>query len=596
MLFRSLLGIIAGFMGLLFLLLGLFYLSGFCLEREEKSENNKCKSIYKLNKAIYNMKKSGKVANSKKVNGKQNKRGLLIVGIVIIALIILVLFLRYYNKPLFSPANVNCNSDINQDGRVNSADVAILNSYWQQNCSVANNWCGRTDVNRDGVNDLSDLTIVSANIGIDCAIRVNVQRVVTDLGNGNKQVQLMITSGLKAIAIREGSPDSLQIDKYTLSDNYEVSAFKESENTWIIADRGKAVNDVVLTYTAVSNVDTIDGTYYFVGADGFKSAAVGVESSAMSDFPAEDVGNANITIISPSAGESGSSVPIIILAPGSSSIYYSVVSSDNSYNQDFDYPDTNNLNLSDGSYTIRAFADYPDGTFKKAMLSFVVDSRLDVPAQGFSFEDVNDSLLWKSPEGDVNGMEVTGTNGLRFTRNDAFTISLWFRTTDGNFDNLSSCTFAQFPPGAVSPLFANYFMPYVGEMGTKGAGYILGVRGGCLEFLTTMTGPSATIPYDLNDNDWHQVAVVPGADGGIFLDGAKIKSGVTDYYTYFAENTPAVGKFFSDSSQSKSFEGSIEDVRVFGRALSAEEVSKIYNYRVWNVYNPRGEGVGGPVS
>jgi len=35
---------------------------------------------------------------------------------------------------------------------------------------------------------------------------------------------------------------------------------------------------------------------------------------------------------------------------------------------------------------------------------------------------------------------------------------------------------------------------------------------------------------------------------------------------------------------------------VFGRALSAEEVSKIYNYRVWNVYNPRGEGVGGPVS
>ncbi|MBN2511681.1 MAG: hypothetical protein JXB18_01970, partial [Sedimentisphaerales bacterium] len=54
--------------------------------------------------------------------------------------------------------------DITQDGTIDMADLLELARHWlQADCSVNNNWCDMTDLNRSGKTDLSDFAILSGN-------------------------------------------------------------------------------------------------------------------------------------------------------------------------------------------------------------------------------------------------------------------------------------------------------------------------------------------------------------------------------------------------------------------------------------------------
>ena len=59
-----------------------------------------------------------------------------------------------------------CNgSDINRNGIVNSADQAILNSFWGNTTCKPSSWCNNSDINRNGEVGLGDSVLFGNNLG-----------------------------------------------------------------------------------------------------------------------------------------------------------------------------------------------------------------------------------------------------------------------------------------------------------------------------------------------------------------------------------------------------------------------------------------------
>jgi len=61
-------------------------------------------------------------------------------------------------------------TDINKDGVVDGLDTSILSqNYGRTDCSEANEWCDGADLNKDGSVSISDLAILKSNMGrTDC--------------------------------------------------------------------------------------------------------------------------------------------------------------------------------------------------------------------------------------------------------------------------------------------------------------------------------------------------------------------------------------------------------------------------------------------
>ena len=97
-------------------------------------------------------------------------------------------------------------------------------------------------------------------------------------------------------------------------------------------------------------------------------------------------------------------------------------------------------------------------------------------------------------------------------------------------------------------------------------------------------GPELGHDYYL-DGDWHHVAVVMGTDfNKMYIDGAQ----VSGRYPWTVGGSPASGGCMWPSSisrveigrdylQSGFFDGAIDEVRVYGRALSATEVNQLHS-------------------
>lgn len=80
------------------------------------------------------------------------------------------------------------------------------------------------------------------------------------------------------------------------------------------------------------------------------------------------------------------------------------------------------------------------------------------------------------------------------------------------------------------------------------------------------------------DNVWHLITVVANRTtgvGSIYLDGSSVASGTirTDFNTTAAL---AIGSYIPPDATRFHFPGSIDDVRIYNRALSAAEVAALY--------------------
>ena len=96
-------------------------------------------------------------------------------------------------------------------------------------------------------------------------------------------------------------------------------------------------------------------------------------------------------------------------------------------------------------------------------------------------------------------------------------------------------------------------------------------------------GQRAVVPRAVvADGKWHHVTLVYSQDKQtkLYIDGGSIQSSVyaPPVSSFVSTNRVAIGGFVSNScSQNHNFQGQIDDVRIYNRAITETEVKQLYN-------------------
>jgi len=158
------------------------------------------------------------------------------------------------------------------------------------------------------------------------------------------------------------------------------------------------------------------------------------------------------------------------------------------------------------------------------------------------------------------------------------TISLWFKCNVNQFQVLTSVG-----PYGVSNNYS-WVSIYMLADGKIGGGYAAN-NGGSVYLKTT------TAPY--NDNSWHHLALTlngvygPGSFVQLYIDGVEVSTTLdTAYSTSLSsiQGTFRIGhsRLGNINSNAYNVNGSIDQVRIFNKALSAAEVTTLYNETACN--------------
>src|SRR3989344_650953 len=144
-----------------------------------------------------------------------------------------------------------------------------------------------------------------------------------------------------------------------------------------------------------------------------------------------------------------------------------------------------------------------------------------------------------------------------------FSLSAWFKTSD------IANTIAG--KGGTYALGKRYFVGVSSDCGGKIKGEIDD------DSVKKFVCSSAA----LNDNTWHHVTLVrEGTSLRLYEDGQQntAPTDITGYGSLTSSRPFTIGSLFNESSgaQSDFLTGSVDDVRVYNRALSASEVSEVY--------------------
>jgi type II secretory pathway pseudopilin PulG len=121
--------------------------------------------------------------------------------------------------------------------------------------------------------------------------------------------------------------------------------------------------------------------------------------------------------------------------------------------------------------------------------------------------------------------------------------------------------------------------------GVVGYEMLLMTASGLIEvFIGTPNGyVSVDSNTKVNDGNWHHIVVTRNeADIRIYVDGVLDRTASS--YTGSVENTSNLFLGRYSPTAIRFFNGSIDDVRIYNRALSASEISQIYNSYVYNRY------------
>ncbi|WP_245539628.1 LamG-like jellyroll fold domain-containing protein [Pontibacter roseus] len=171
--------------------------------------------------------------------------------------------------------------------------------------------------------------------------------------------------------------------------------------------------------------------------------------------------------------------------------------------------------------------------------------------------------------GKDTGLDIKESPNFNWAANETFSIELWVRTeasTAGNkvfIGRFAKDSPSQWWVGAFDDGTAAFVMRDIGFEG--------------VDILNQ--GPK------LNDGAWHQVvAVRDGASGmsRLFVDGQKVGEGRHVFQNDFSSRSPVnIGYLNASISNSYSFDGDLDEVKLFGRALSEEEIQQRY----FEVYN-----------
>jgi len=156
---------------------------------------------------------------------------------------------------------------------------------------------------------------------------------------------------------------------------------------------------------------------------------------------------------------------------------------------------------------------------------------------------------------------VSSTNS--FANPQLFTLSVWFKTSSAGGHKILSLEDAQTGQGSSSSDRALY-------IGTDGKLYFLIWNGSAQTIVSTGT---------VTDNKWHFASVTYNAGNStLYMDGAVVgsKSATAQTYTGYWRLGSYLSPGVWPNAANGYFQGALDDVRIYNRALSAQEVALLY--------------------
>ncbi|MCK4634767.1 MAG: LamG domain-containing protein, partial [Candidatus Aenigmarchaeota archaeon] len=186
---------------------------------------------------------------------------------------------------------------------------------------------------------------------------------------------------------------------------------------------------------------------------------------------------------------------------------------------------------------------------------------------GVSLDNITTGKYGKGLEfdGDNDYIQIAGDSSLK--PNSTLTITAWIKAA--NTDS----------GGAEVASMGDDYMLRVSTNGNLFFGFWMG----------TTWRTSSTTGVDVLDNQWHQVVVTKSATNQKFyVDDweASLATGGshTDNITYVHDPNFYIGKQ-GDGNPNFDFDGSIDEVRIYNRALSADEINASYNNGAYRLKN-----------
>jgi len=142
--------------------------------------------------------------------------------------------------------------------------------------------------------------------------------------------------------------------------------------------------------------------------------------------------------------------------------------------------------------------------------------------------------------------------------NNDFTISLWFQTTDAWAYILDERV----------PYERGYGLTISGDP----IGFSFGVQDGIAN------GNSVFPQIAVNNGKWHNViAVRKGTTLYLYVDGNLLDSKTGTLINIGSANTINIGKRYTNTAAEAYYDGIIDDLRIYNRALSDSEIQTLYN-------------------
>ncbi|OKL38397.1 hypothetical protein A3841_06660 [Pontibacter flavimaris] len=163
-----------------------------------------------------------------------------------------------------------------------------------------------------------------------------------------------------------------------------------------------------------------------------------------------------------------------------------------------------------------------------------------------------------------DGLDVVEIRNFNWDANESFSIELWMRSTASTAGNRVLIG------RDAKDSEAHWWLGLDGE--GRAIFTLLDLEWGGPK-LSNGSGPK------LNDDRWHQVVAVRNGGSGlteVYVDGERVNAMTHTYTNGFASRSPVNIGYLKDGG-GYYYEGLLDEVKLFGRVLSAEEIKQRYN-------------------
>jgi hypothetical protein len=225
-----------------------------------------------------------------------------------------------------------------------------------------------------------------------------------------------------------------------------------------------------------------------------------------------------------------------------------------------------------------------------AALAFGLSVSANVMAQVPSYVPTNGLVGWWPFNGNANDESGNGNNGtvgsgITLTTDRFLNINSAYTFSGNGFIQLfqdpiignSNFTISVWLKSSDVPIERNAILSWGSTSITNGGVYLFYYGNGTIEFdATNIGGPSA--PGSVNDNLWHQVIIVNTSGTiNIFIDGILSSTG-----SLSPNITSSSNAYIGSNSGQYFFNGQLDDIGIWNRALNQGEITSLYNFCTGN--------------